>query len=116
MEARPRGVHNPNDLSTLLLGKFRQEIFRLASMELNLSTLKDLRVERHILISVVDSLLEQLYTNDFLAANLAQAKADRASPATYVQQGRLCVDLRKLIDLLQHRLENRSVHLEKREC
>lgn len=85
-------------------------------MKFYLSALEDLFIQCDILVCIFDSLLNQLDSNDFLAANLAQTQSDRTRPTTNVHQGRLFINLSEVLDLLQHFLKDWRVHLKESKC
>ena len=66
-------------------------------MKFYLSALEDLFIECDILVCIFDSLLNQLNSNNFLAANLAQTQSNRTRSTTNVHQGRLFINLKKTL-------------------
>ena len=62
--------------------------------------MEDLFIECDILVCIFDSLLNQLDSNNFFAANLAQTQSNRTRPTANVHQSRLFINLSKVLDLL----------------
>ena len=81
-------------------------------MKFYLSALEDLFIECDILVCIFDSLLNQLNSNNFFAANLAQTQSNRTRPTANIHKGRLFINLSEVLDLLEHFLKDWRVHLK----
>lgn len=81
-------------------------------MKFYLSALEDLSIECDVLVCVFYSLLNQFNANNFFATNLTQTQSNRTRPTANIHQGRLFINLSKVLDLLEHFLKNWCVHLK----
>jgi len=81
-------------------------------MKFYLSALKDLFIQCDIFVCIFDSLLNQLNSNNFLAAKLAQTQSNRTRPTTNIHQGRLFINLSEVLDQLEHFLKDWRVYLK----